>query len=56
MLQKGVYPHEYMDEKKKFNKTLPKKDKIYIHLNMGKITDADYKHAERVCKNFEIKS
>ena len=25
------------------------------HLNMEDITDADYEHAKRVCKDFEIK-
>ena len=28
---------------------------FYSHLNMEDITDADYKHAKRVCKDFEIK-
>ena len=34
LLQKGVYPHEYMDELEKFNETsLPEKEDFYIHLN-----------------------
>ena len=28
----------------------------YSHLNMEDITDADYTHAKRVCKDFEIKN
>ena len=52
----------------KFNETsLPEKDDFYSHLNIFKyialrynilkdITDADYTHAERVCKNFDIKN
>ena len=57
MLQKGVYPYEYMDDWEKFNKTsLPEKEDFYSHLNMEDITDADYVHAKRVCKDFEIKS
>ena len=28
---------------------------FYSHLNMEDITDADYAHAKRVCKNFIIK-
>ena len=28
---------------------------FYSHLNMEDITDADYAHAKRVCKDFEIK-
>ena len=28
---------------------------FYSHLNLENITDADYMHAKRVCKDFEIK-
>ena len=28
---------------------------FYSHLNLENITDADYVHAKRVCKDFEIK-
>ena len=53
LLQKGVYPHEYMDDWKKINKTsLPEKEDFYSHLNMEDITDADYAHAKRVSKDF----
>ena len=46
-----------MDGWEKFNKiSLPGKDNFYNHLNMEDITDADYSHAKRVCKDFEIKS
>ena len=38
------------------NKTLPEKEDFYSHLNMEDITDADYAHAKRVCKDFEIKN
>ena len=57
MLRKGVYPYEYMDDWKKLNKTsLPEKEDFYSHLNMEDITDADYAHTKRVCKDFEIKN
>ena len=57
MLQKGVYPYEYMDDWEKFNETsLPEKEDFYSHLNMEDITDADYAHAKRICKDFEIKN
>ena len=36
-------------------KSLPDKEDFYSHLNMEDITDTDYMHAERVCKDFEIK-
>ena len=53
LLQKGVYPHEHMDDWKKINKTsLPEKEDFYSHLNMEDITDADYAHAKRVSKDF----
>ena len=56
LLRKSVYPHEYMDDLEKFDgKSLPKKGDFYNHLNMEDITDADYAHAKRVCKDFEIK-
>ena len=32
-----------------------KNEKFYSHVNIEEITDADQMHAERVCKNFEIK-
>ena len=40
----------------KFNGTsLSEKEKFYSNLNMEDITDADYMHAKRLCKDFEIK-
>ena len=46
-----------MDDWEKFNETLlPEKEDFYSHLNMEDITDADYVHTKRVCKDFEIKS
>ena len=45
-----------MDDWEKFNETsLSEKEKIYSNLNMEDITDADYMHAKRLCKDFEIK-
>ena len=56
LLRKNVYPYQYMDGWEKFNETsLPEKEDFYSHLNMEDITDVDYAHVERVCKNFEIK-
>ena len=34
---------------------LLKKEEFYSNLDMEDITDADYIHAKRVCKDFEIK-
>ena len=55
MLKKGVYPYQYIDDWGKLYKTpWPEKEDFYSHLNMEDITDADYVHAKRVCKDFEI--
>ena len=57
LLRRSAYPYEYMDEWEKFNEiSLPEKEEFYINLNMEDITDADYMHAKRVCKNFELKN
>ena len=39
-----------------WNTSLPEKEDFYSHLNMGNITDSDYAHAKKVCKDFEIKN
>ena len=46
-----------MDDWEKFGETLlPEKDDFYCNLNMEDIiTNADYAHAKRVCKNFKIR-
>ena len=42
---------------KKFNETpVPEKEDFHNHLNMKDITDADYAHAKRAWKDFEIKN
>ena len=45
MIGKNLMKHRYL-----------KKKGFYSHLNMEDITDADYVHAKRVCKDFEIKN
>ena len=45
-----------MNDWDKFNETtLPENEQCHSNLNMKYITDADYIHAKRVCKDFEIK-
>ena len=57
LLQKGVYPYEYMNDWEKLNETsLPEKEDFYSHLNMEDITEADHAYAESVSKDFEIKN
>ena len=55
MLRKDFYPYEYMDDWEKLGETLSyEKEDFYSHLNMKDITDVDYAHTKRVCKDFEI--
>ena len=45
-----------MDDWEKLNEaTLPEKEEFYSNLEMEEITDVDYVHGKRVCKDFEIK-
>ena len=55
LLRKGVYPYEYMDNRKRFNKmSLPNKELFYSNLNMGNIEDIDYRHGNNVFKIFKL--
>ena len=46
-----------MDDWEMFNETtLPEKGEFYSNLNMQDITDADYIHAKRDYKDFQIKN
>ncbi|KAL9971514.1 hypothetical protein ACROYT_G017685 [Oculina patagonica] len=56
MSRKGIYPYDYMDSFDKFNTELPTKEEFYSILNNEHISDNDYKHAQNVCKTFEIKN
>ena len=44
MLQKGVYPYEYINDWEKFNEALPEKEDLYSHLNMEDISDLKIKN------------
>ena len=56
MLRKRFYPYECINDLEKFKETLlPEKEDFYSYLNMEDITDADYKHTKRFCKDFRIK-
>ena len=57
MKQKGVYPYDYMDSFKKFDKTeLPTKEEFFSILSNEHITDGDYQHAQNVWKTFKLKN
>lgn len=46
-----------MDSRDRYEETqLPPKDKFYNKLNECDITDEEYKHAQRVWKEFNIKN
>ena len=46
-----------MDDWESCNKTLlPEKKYFYSRLNIEDITDADYAHSKKVCKDFEMKN
>ena len=54
MIQKRVYPYEYMDGWKKFEETsLPPKDAFYSRFC---ISDYDYEHAQQVWNTMEKKT
>ena len=56
VIEKGVHPHGYISDWEKFFETLSEKEDFYSHQIMKDITDADYMHAKRICKDFEIKN
>ena len=57
LLRKGVYPYEYIDNWEKSDETLlPNNEAFYSNLNMEDITDADYRHANKVFKELKLKS
>ena len=56
-LIKGVYPYEYIDSWERFDETsLPDKKPFYSELYLGDITDKDYRHAQKLFKEFKFKN
>ena len=57
LLRKGVYPYEYISSWDRFKETrLPSKEAFYSSLNMRGISKYDYKHAQIVWKQFNVKN
>jgi len=57
LLKIGVYPYEYMDSVKKLDETaVPPKQAFYSKLSGEGIGDEDYDHAQKVWKEFGMKS
>ena len=57
LMRKGIFCYDYFDDISKFaEKCLPPKKEFYSSLNFQEISDADYIHAQKVWKNFDIKN
>ena len=56
LTRKGVYPYEYMSSWDKFKESLPPTEAFYSELNMNKISEDDYQHAQQVWKEFGIRN
>ena len=57
LLRKDISPYEYIYDWEKFYETLlHEREDFYSHFNMEDITDADYTHAKRLCKDFDVKN
>ena len=55
-MRKGVCVCEYMDDWKKFDETLSPEKDFCSNLKLEDITDADYAHRNKSCKDFKIKN
>ena len=57
LIQKGIYPYEYMNSWDKFEETsLPSIKCFYSNLNMSGVSDTDYEHSCSVWREFGIKN
>ena len=55
LLRKGVYANEHMDNWERYDETLlPNSKTFYSNLNMENSTDIDYRHANKVFKEFKL--
>lgn len=57
LIRKGVFPYDYVNCWERFDEqTLPQKDDFFSFLNNEEITEEDYEHAQKVWREFEIKT
>ena len=57
LLRKGINPYGYMDDWSRFDEEqLPDESDFYSGLNMEEISGIDYRHAEKVFNEFNIKN
>ena len=56
LIQKGIYPYEYMTNWDNFKETkLPSREAFYSKLNTARVREEDYEHTCRVWKEFGLK-
>ena len=56
LIQKGIYPYEYMTDWDKFKETkLPPREAFYSKLNKAGVGGEDYEHMNRTWKGFGLK-
>ena len=57
LLRKSVDPYEYSNSWERFDETvLPNKEAFYSELKLKEISDEDYKHAQKVFRDFNLKN
>ena len=57
LIQKGIYPYEYMDSWDRFEETsLPPAKHFYSKLNMSGVSKTDYEHACTVWADFGVRN
>jgi hypothetical protein len=57
MLQKGIYPYDYINSYNRFNESeLPSIDKFYSKLTNEGCDEKDYKHAKLIWEHFNCKT
>ena len=57
LTREGVYPYEYMSAWDRFEDTeLSPIESFYSSLNMSKISESNYKHAQRVWEEFGVRN
>jgi hypothetical protein len=57
VVRKGIFCYDFVDSLEKLNYTsLPTRDEFYSMLTESHVTDADYKHAEKIWEIFKCKN
>ena len=56
LIRKGVYPYDYMDNRRFIETELPPAKEFYSRLYDSNVDPKDYKHAQKVWKHFDIKN